>query len=93
MFVNICRIFVVAVENDIGKPEMPKAADMADANFVGYQFVTRYHSLIWCKYSTLVKYNFHVVIINKCCEMPVYLYLAKCLSIIMLFIYQKCIDL
>ena len=40
-----------------------------------------------------VKYNGYVGIINKCDEIPAYLYLAKHISFIMLFIFQKILDL
>ena len=36
-----------------------------------------------------VKYHCYVVIIDKCDKMPAYLYLAKQLSVIVLFIHQK----
>ena len=50
--------------------------------------------MIWWKYSTNalhcnVKYNFYIVIINKCDEIPTYLDLAKHFSLIRQFISQE----
>ena len=45
--------------------------------------------MIWYTYLTKVKYHCYIVIINKCDKIPAYLYLAKQISLIMVFIYQN----